>query len=109
MQPRRDRPNDIAADPDTTGADLDAEVGFADRPLVETPGGRADEDDGLDGSERLAAAEIEDIAIGAVPLSEITANGDPGSAPETIDGLDPLEEEVRRQAEDVPTPGRIDD
>ena len=111
MQPRRDMPNDIAEDLDRTDRARDdkADVGFADRPLLETPGGRAYEDDGLDDPESLAAEEIADIAIGAVPLSEITADGDPGSDPETIDGLDPLEEEVRRQAEDVPTPGRIDE
>lgn len=83
----------------------EAEVAPADRAVLETPGGRAD-NAGVDrGSSGIFEAEVASIPVGARPMSEITAHHDAGSANETIDGLDETEEAVRAAAEDIP-PGR---
>ncbi len=79
----------------------EAEVSENDAPLLPGPTGREEgtsedeqDDDFLD--------EVRAHAPGGTPQSEITGRHEPGTGDETEDGLDPLEEEVRREAERWP-------
>jgi hypothetical protein len=84
-----------------------AEVAPADRVLLDSDLGHED-DHGITLPEALAYDELEGADVGARPVSEITAEPDPGTPDETIDGLDPTEEAVRREAEDRPVGFRDD-
>lgn len=81
------------------GLDAHARIRFADRPLLETPFGRCD-DHGLDRPDSLLAEEIAGMPLGGRPLSEVTADSGPGSPRDDEDGLDAMDAEVRREAED---------
>jgi hypothetical protein len=59
-----------------------------------------------DGEQSDFEAEIDSHPLGGRPMSDITGRHEPGTGDETIDGLDPLEESVRREAEDRPVGGR---
>jgi hypothetical protein len=77
-------------------------VPFADRALLETPIGR-ENDHGVADRGVLAEDEIRDKKILTEPRSVVTGRHDAGSAAnDTDDGLNEVEEEVRKLAEDVP-------
>ena len=80
-----------------------AEVSERDRVLLPSETGR---EEGLAEDEALSDFEAEVAAhpVGGRPMSEITGRHDTGN--ETIDGLDSLEESLRRAAEDIPVGGR---
>lgn len=82
-----------------------SDVSDSDQPLLHTPGGR---EEGLAPDEPLSdfEAEVRSHPVGGQPMSEITGKHDPGTGDETVDGLDPTEEAVRRSAEDRPVGGR---
>lgn len=84
------------------------QVSDADRPLLETPGGRSAERDPADRSDFDDEARRRDV--GAVPRSAVTGAHQPGTgADETADGLSETEEATRRAAEDIATgPGGED-
>jgi hypothetical protein len=78
-----------------------AEVIDADTPLVPTPSGR--EEGPPEGDEPSDfEAEVESHRAGGQPRSEVTG----GTPDETADGLDPIEEAIRHEAEDFPTTRR---
>jgi hypothetical protein len=81
------------------------EVIESDTPLVPTPSGR---EEGPAEGDRLSDfdAEVESHRAGAQPRSELTGGPQGGTPDETADGLDPVEEAIRHEAEDFPTTRR---
>lgn len=79
----------------------ESEIAPDDRALLETPTGELAGRDPADIEDDTLAAD-DDIAmdVGAVPMSEITADVPDDGYGETIDGLSDIEEAVRQQAED---------
>ena len=76
-----------------------SDVSEQDAPLLPSPTDHL----GMAEAGRVVAGEIKK-PIGAKPASETTGRHDDGSgANETEDGLSPLEEQLRRAAEDIPT------
>ncbi|MEA2951113.1 MAG: hypothetical protein QOJ96_633 [Alphaproteobacteria bacterium] len=80
------------------------EVSDADAAALPSATGR---EEGLAEDETLSDFEAEVLSHegGGRPMSEVTANPDPGRPEETEDGLDEVEEALRRAAED-PVSGR---
>jgi hypothetical protein len=80
-----------------------SEIDERDRPVLASETGR---EEGPAAEEELSDFEAEVVShpIGGRPMSDITNHHD--SEDETIDGLDPLEESLRREAEDRPVGGR---
>src|SRR5436305_11881768 len=83
----------------------EGEVSDADSPLVPTPSGR--EEGGLqDEQAGDFQEEVESHEPGGTPLSTITGGPQSGTPEETLDGLDPISESVRHEAEDHPVSSR---
>jgi hypothetical protein len=84
----------------------EGEIKQTDPAEFDTPTGREDHL-GLAEARPVAGSEIKK-PIGARPRSEVTGRHDDGTgANETPDGLDSLEESMRRAAEDTPS-GRVE-
>jgi hypothetical protein len=81
------------------------EVSIADAAILGSPTGR---EEGLAEDETLSdfEAEVQSHAVGARPRSEITGRHGSGQDDETVDGLNKVEEAVRREAEERPLGGR---
>lgn len=77
-----------------------AEVAPADAPLLQSPAGRAD-DHAVVGRGTLYADEVAGQDPGGVPRSAVTGDPEPGTDAGRRDGLNDLEEELRRRAEDA--------
>jgi hypothetical protein len=77
----------------------------ADTPLVPTPEGREEGPPEGDAPSDFEV-EVESHPLGGKPRSEVTGGPEGGTPGETVDGLDAVEEEIRHEAEDVPTTRR---
>lgn len=77
------------------------EVIRSDKPALPSETGR---EEGLAPDEPLSDFEAEVLSHppGGRPMSDVTGTPEPGAPEETVDGLDPTEEAVRRNAEDRP-------
>ncbi len=77
------------------------EVSENDVPLLPSETGR-EEALAPDQEESIFEAEVRSHAVGGQPMSEITGGPQFGTPDENVDGLDPTEEEIQRQAERWP-------
>lgn len=77
------------------------EVSENDAPLLPSETGR-EEALAPDQPESDFQAEVREHAPGGQPMSELTGGPQGGTPEENIDGLNPLEEELQRQAERWP-------
>ncbi|WP_102959026.1 hypothetical protein [Mangrovicella endophytica] len=80
-----------------------AEVSLADRALLDSVADEAPRDEEDRASGTLAGDDALYMDVGTQPMSETTAAIPDNDDTETEDGLDEMEEEVRREAEDRPT------
>jgi hypothetical protein len=79
----------------------EGEVAENDEPLLPSATGR-EEGTSEDEQDDDLLDEVRAHDPGGKPQSEITGQHEPGTGDETEDGLDALEEEVRREAENWP-------
>lgn len=102
--PRRDRASERTPEAKQENYANTSEVLRSDEPALVSETGR---EEGLAPDEPLSdfEAEVASHPVGGRPMSDITGAHEPGTGDETVDGLDPTEEAVRRYAEDRPVGG----